>query len=234
MSLVPLFNGRKNHSRHVQNSPPTTTITPQFQKNHNRSDSYDPTTTIMHQYKPNRGNEKDLYNYPPPTRNQDLHNLFNQLATTKFTHQFQTSRGQKDPYDPSHKFYLETPRSLIAPSLSFPHVTPFLAQFECNVTPEAYVFRANNLHGYKKEEVKVQVEDDRVLKISGEKKIVEKEYDNWHHFQKKVGKFSTVFNLPEDAGVDKVISTMEKEVLIVTIPKKGAVKKSHVRTVRIF
>ncbi|KAK4724747.1 hypothetical protein R3W88_027526 [Solanum pinnatisectum] len=233
MSLIPLFNGRKNHPRRVQNSPPTTIITPQSQKNHDRSDSYDPTTTIMHQFKTNRSDEQDLYNYPPPTTNQDLHNLFNQLSTTRINRQSQTSQGQKDPYDPSHKFYLETPRSLIAPSLSFPHVTPFLAQFEYNVTPEAYVFRAN-LHGYKKEEVKVQVEDGRVLKISGEKKIVEKEYDNWHRFQKKIvekaydnwhrfqktnGKFSTVFNLPEDARVDKVISTMENEVLIVTIPK---------------
>ncbi|KAK4724745.1 hypothetical protein R3W88_027524 [Solanum pinnatisectum] len=218
MSLIPLFNGRKNHPRRVQNSPPTTIITPQSQKNHDRSDSYDPTTTIMHQFKTNRSDEQDLYNYPPPTTNQDLHNLFNQLSTTRINRQSQTSQGQKDPYDPSHKFYLETPRSLIAPSLSFPHVTPFLAQFEYNVTPEAYVFRAN-LHGYKKEEVKVQ------------KKIVEKAYDNWHRFQKTNGKFSTVFNLPEDARVDKVISTMENEVLIVTIPKKGVVKKSHVRTV---
>lgn len=55
--------------------------------------------------------------------------------------------------------------------ISFPHVPPFLAQFQYSVTPEAYVFRAN-LHGYKKEEVKVQVEDDRVLNISGEKKTV--------------------------------------------------------------
>ncbi|KAH0720644.1 hypothetical protein KY285_005511 [Solanum tuberosum] len=234
MSLIPLFNGRKSHPRRVQNSPPATIITPQSQKNHDRSDSYDPTTTIMHrQFKTNRSDEQDLYNYPPTTTNQDLHNLFNQLSTTRITRQSQTIRGQKDSYDPSHKFYLETPRSLIAPSLSFPHVTPYLAQFEYNVTPEAYVFRAN-LHGYKKEEVKVQVEDDRVLKISGEKKIVEKEYDNWHHFQKRNGKFSTVYNLPEDARVDKVISTMDNEVLIVTIPKKGAVKKSHVRTVRIF
>ncbi|XP_055807701.1 18.1 kDa class I heat shock protein-like [Solanum dulcamara] len=230
MSLMPLFNGRKNHARRVQNSPPATTNTPRSQKNQDHSDFYDPTTTKMNQFKTNRG-EQDLYNYPPPTTNQGRQNPINQLATTRITHQSKTSRGH--PYNPSHQFYLETPRSLIAPALSFPHELSIPALIDYKVTPEAHIFRAN-LHGYKKEEVKVQVEDDRVLKISGEKKIIQKEYDNWHHFQKKLGKFSTVFNLSEDARVDKVKSSMENGVLIVTIPKKEAPKKSYVRTVRIF
>ncbi|KAJ8570870.1 hypothetical protein K7X08_037842 [Anisodus acutangulus] len=190
MSLMPLFNGRKNHARRVQNPSPAATITHQSQTNQD----------------------------PPPTKN--------------ITHKSQTSRGLQDPYNPSHEFYLETRRSLIAPALSFPHEPPSLAQVEFETTPEAHVFRAN-LHGYKKEEVKVQVEDDRVLKITGEKKIVQKGYDNWHHFHRRIGKFSTAFNLPDDARVDKVKSSMENGVLIVTVPKKGA-NKSNVRTVRIF
>ncbi|KAK4377507.1 hypothetical protein RND71_003803 [Anisodus tanguticus] len=190
MSLMPLFNGRKNHARRVQNPSPAATITHQSQTNQD----------------------------PPPTKN--------------ITHKSQTSRGLQDPYNPSHEFYLETRRSLIAPALSFPHEPPSLAQVEFKTTPEAHVFRAN-LHGYKKEEVKVRVEDDRVLKITGEKKIVQKGYDNWHHFHRRIGKFSTAFNLPDDARVDKVKSSMENGVLIVTVPKKGA-NKSNVRTVRIF
>lgn len=221
MSLMPLFNGRKNHARRVQNSPPEKITVHQSQRNQDRPDYY-----------ANQG-EQDLYNYPTSKTYHGRQNLSNPLATTRITHQFQTSLGQKDPYNPSHEFYLETPRSLIAPALSFPHEPPFLAQVDYIATPEAHVFRAN-LHGYKKDEVKVQVEDDRVLKISGEKKLIQKEYDNWHHFQRKIGKFSTVFNLPEDARVDKVKSTMENGVLIVTVPKKEAPKKSHVRTIRIF
>ncbi|KAM3287783.1 18.1 kDa class I heat shock protein [Capsicum chacoense] len=228
MSLMPLFNGRKNYARRVQNPSPATTVTHQSQANQDRSNNfYD------------RGEQNVYY---PSTKifahhqsqaNQDQHNLYDP-PTTRITHQSQTSRGQQDPnnYHPSHEFYLETPRSLIAPALSFPQEPPFLAQIDYKATPEAHVFRAN-LHGYKKEEVKVQVEDDRVLKISGEKKIVQKEYDNWHHFQRKIGKFSTAFNLPEDARVDKVKSSMENGVLIVTVPKKG-VKKSHVRIVQIL
>ncbi|XP_055807911.1 18.1 kDa class I heat shock protein-like [Solanum dulcamara] len=146
--------------------------------------------------------------------------------TTKITHQSQPNRGRQDPYDPSREFYLQTPRSLIAPALSFSREPKSIAQIEYEATPEAHIFRAN-LHGYKKEEVKVQVEDNKVLKISGEKKIVQKEYDNWHHFQRKNGNYLTAFNLPEDARVDKVKSSMENGVLIVTIPKKGAPKKSR-------
>ncbi|CAN4126192.1 unnamed protein product [Withania somnifera] len=237
---MPLFNGRKNHARRVQNPSPATAITHQSQINPDKSDFYDPTTK-MHQLKTNRG-EHDLNNYTPPTifthhqsqTNRDRHNPYDPLATTRITDQSQISRGRQEyPYNPSPEFYLETPRSLIAPALSFPHEPPFLAQIEYKATPEAHIFRTN-LHGYKKDEVKVQVEDERVLKISGEKKIIQKEYDNWHHFQRKIGKFSTAFNLPEDARVDKVKSSMENEVLIVTVPKKGAPKQSHVRIVQIF
>ncbi|KAK4377511.1 hypothetical protein RND71_003807 [Anisodus tanguticus] len=193
MSLIALFNGRKNH---VQNPhyppppppPPATTITHQFQTN---QDQQDPDV----------------------------------LPTTKNTHQSQTNQGQQGPYDPSSEFYLQNPRSLIAPALSFAPEQPSLAQIEYKTTPEAHIFRAN-LHGYKKEEVKVQVENDRVLKITGEKKIVKKEYDNWHNFQRRNGNYFTAFNLPEDARVNKVKSSMENGVLIITVPKKG-VKKSR-------
>ncbi|XP_060174487.1 18.1 kDa class I heat shock protein-like [Lycium barbarum] len=222
MSLMPLFNGRKSYARR-QNPPhqPTTTITHQSQKNQAGQGRYDSPTKVTHQFQTNRG-EHDLY-YPPTTifngqsqTNQDRQNLYD--PTIKITHQSQPSRGQQDPYYPSHEFYLENPRSLIAPALSFPHEPPSLAPIEYKATPEAHVFKVN-LHGYKKEEVKVEVEDESVLKITGEKKIVQKGYDNWHHFQRRIGKFSTTFNLPVDARADKVKSTMENGVLIITVPK---------------
>ncbi|XP_059298259.1 18.1 kDa class I heat shock protein-like [Lycium ferocissimum] len=167
-----------------------------------------PATTITHQFQTNQ-DRQDPYVLP----------------TTKITRQSQTNRGRQDPYDPSREFYLQNPRSLIAPALSFAQEPQSQAQIEYKETPEAHVFRAN-LHGYKKEEVKVQVENDRVLKITGEKKLVQKQYDNWHHFQRRNGNYSTAFNLPEDARADKVKSSMENGLLVITVPKKGA-KKSR-------
>nr|XP_009625910.1 18.1 kDa class I heat shock protein-like [Nicotiana tomentosiformis] len=174
-----------------------------------------PPTTITHQSQTSQGLDRQIPYFSPTT------------AIT--THQPETSRGRQDP---SLEFYLQNPRSLIAPALSFHNEPTSIAQIEYKGTPEAHIFSAN-LHGYKKEEVKVQVEDERVLKITGEKKLIEKGYDNWHHFERKIGKFLTAFDLPQDARADKVNSTMENGVLIITVPKKG-VKKSHVRTVRII
>lgn len=156
--------------------------------------------------------------------NQDQLDLH--ILPPKIMHQSQTNQGQYNVPDPSREFYLQTPRSLIAPALSFAHEPPSMAQIEYKATPEAHIFRAN-LHGYKKEEVKVQVEDNKVLKISGEKKIVQNKYDNWHHFQRRNGNYFTAFNLPEDARIDKVKSSMNNGVLTVTVPKKGAPKKSR-------
>ncbi|KAK4724757.1 hypothetical protein R3W88_027536 [Solanum pinnatisectum] len=155
-----------------------------------------PSTIITHQFQTNEENHR-----------QDPH----VSPVTKITHQSQTNRGSQN--GPSREFYLQTPRSLIAPSLSFPREPQSIAQIEYKATQEAHIFKAN-LHEYKKEEVKVQ------------KKIVQKEYDNWHHFQRRNGNYFTAFSLPEDAKVDKVKSSMENGVLVVTVPKKGA-KKSR-------
>lgn len=63
-----------------------------------------------------------------------------------------------DVWDSFHEFYLENPRFLIAPAPSFHHAPATLAQIEYKETPETHIFRCN-LHGYKKEDVKVQVMD---------------------------------------------------------------------------
>ncbi|KAG2673311.1 hypothetical protein I3843_13G071700 [Carya illinoinensis] len=99
-------------------------------------------------------------------------------------------------------------------------------------TPEAHVFKAD-LPGLKKEEVKVEVEDDRVLQISG-KRNVEKEdkNDTWHRVELSSGKFLRRFRLPENAKMDQVKAAMENGVLTVTVPK-AEVKKPDVKAIEI-
>uniref|UniRef100_A0A6N2L2J3 SHSP domain-containing protein n=1 Tax=Salix viminalis TaxID=40686 RepID=A0A6N2L2J3_SALVM len=56
-------------------------------------------------------------------------------------------------------------------------------------TPEAHVFKAD-LPGIKKEEVKVEIEDDRVLQIRGERSVEkEDKNDTWHRVERSSGKF---------------------------------------------
>jgi HSP20 family protein len=94
------------------------------------------------------------------------------------------------------------------------------------------VFKAD-LPGLKKEEVKVEIEDDRVLQISGEKSVEkEDKNDQWHRVERSSGKFLRRFRLPENAKMDQVKANMENGVLTVTVPKEE-VKKPEVKTIDI-
>ncbi|XVF05413.1 hypothetical protein REPUB_Repub05bG0169700 [Reevesia pubescens] len=99
-------------------------------------------------------------------------------------------------------------------------------------TPDAHVFKAD-VPGLKKEEVKVEVEDDRVLQISGERNVEkEDKNDTWHRVERSSGKFMRSFRLPENAKMDQIKASMENGVLTVTVPKLE-VKKSDVKAIEI-
>jgi len=106
------------------------------------------------------------------------------------------------------------------------------ARIDWKETPEAHIFKAD-LPGVKKEEVKVEIEEDRVLKISGERKIEkEDKNDTWHRVERSQGSFLRRFRLPENAKVDEVKAGMENGVLTVSVPKVE-VKKPDVKHVQI-
>ncbi|KAJ0020315.1 hypothetical protein Pint_32698 [Pistacia integerrima] len=99
-------------------------------------------------------------------------------------------------------------------------------------TPEAHEFKAD-LPGLKKEEVKVGIEDDRVLQISGERNIEKEDKNNtWHRVERSSGKFSRRFRLPENVKMDQIKASMENGVLTVTVPKPD-VKKPDIKAVEI-
>ncbi|KAL6204514.1 PREDICTED: 18.5 kDa class I heat shock protein [Fragaria vesca subsp. vesca] len=134
-----------------------------------------------------------------------------------------------DLCDPFKDFQFPTP------SFSeFPHENSAFVntRIDWKETPEAHVFKAD-IPGLKKEEVKVEVEDDRVLQISGERKIEkEDKNDTWHRVERSSGKFSRRFRLPENAKIDEIKAAMENGVLSVTIPKVE-VKKPDVKAIEI-
>lgn len=95
-------------------------------------------------------------------------------------------------------------------------------------TLEAYVFKAD-VPGLKKEEVKVEVQDDRFLQISVERNREHgKEGGAWHRIERS--KLLERFMLPENAKVDQVKTVMDNGVLTVTVPREVQV---HVRSIPI-
>ncbi|XP_039050046.1 18.1 kDa class I heat shock protein-like [Hibiscus syriacus] len=133
-----------------------------------------------------------------------------------------------DVWDPFKDFPF--PSSLATRS---PETSAFVnTRIDWKETPEAHVFKAD-LHGLKKEEVKVEVEDDRVLQISDERKIEkEDKNDTWRRVELSSGNFSRRFRLPENMKMDQVKAFMENGVLTVTVPKVE-VKKPDVKTIDI-
>lgn len=103
---------------------------------------------------------------------------------------------------------------------SVPETSSFAnTRIDWKETPEAHVFKAD-LPGLKKEEVKVDVEDGRVLQISGERsKEQEEKNEKWHRVERSSGKFLRRFRLPQNAKMDEVKASMENGVLTVTVPK---------------
>ncbi|KAJ9189145.1 hypothetical protein P3X46_000475 [Hevea brasiliensis] len=99
-------------------------------------------------------------------------------------------------------------------------------------TPEAHIFKAD-VPGLKKEEVKVEVEDGRILQISGERnKEKEEKNDKWHRLERSSGKFLRRFRLPENAKMDNVKASLENGVLTVKVPKEE-IKNPEVKSIEI-
>ncbi|XP_058099490.1 17.8 kDa class I heat shock protein-like [Magnolia sinica] len=137
-----------------------------------------------------------------------------------------------DVWDPFQGFPFDS--SLFPSRSDFARETSQFAntQIDWKETPEAHVFKAD-LPGIKKEEVKVEVEEGRVLQICGERsKEKEEKNDTWHRVERSSGKFLRRFRLPENAKVEEVKAAMENGVLTVTVPKVE-VKKPDVKAIEI-
>ncbi|XP_044504817.1 18.5 kDa class I heat shock protein-like [Mangifera indica] len=131
-----------------------------------------------------------------------------------------------DVWDPCKDFSLISTR--------FPRETSAFVntRIDWMETPEAHVFKAD-LPGLKKEEVKVEIEDNSVLQISGERNVEkEDKNDTWHRVERSSGKFSRRFKLPENVKLERIKASMEDGVLTVTVPKVE-VKKPEAKAIEI-
>eukprot|EP00246_Nothoceros_aenigmaticus_P006701 TRINITY_DN19784_c0_g1_i1.p1 TRINITY_DN19784_c0_g1~~TRINITY_DN19784_c0_g1_i1.p1 ORF type:complete len:159 (+),score=33.98 TRINITY_DN19784_c0_g1_i1:63-539(+) len=139
---------------------------------------------------------------------------------------FSSSRSGVDLWDPlsfdrfwdPFESFTSAERS---PARSFAREASAIARTKVDwlETPDSHVFKVE-LPGLKKEEVKVDIEDGNVLKISGERSKEEvKETDKWHRVERSHGQFLRTFRLPKNVHVDQISAGVENGVLTITVPK---------------
>lgn len=87
------------------------------------------------------------------------------------------------------------------------------------------------LPGMKKDDINIDVHDDR-LTVSGERKMHnEKNERNYHSIESYYGTFSRSFYLPDTANVEKVDASYKDGILKIVLPKDA--KKEAKKTIMI-
>ncbi len=109
---------------------------------------------------------------------------------------------------------------------------------ESNFTPQVDISESEKefeiqfaLPGMKKEDIKIDLNDDR-LTVSGERKLKnEKNEKNYHSVESYYGAFNRSFYLPDNVNVEKVDASYRDGVLNIVLPKDE--KKVSKKTILI-
>ncbi|XP_024040902.1 22.7 kDa class IV heat shock protein [Citrus clementina] len=119
------------------------------------------------------------------------------------------------------------------------HQTLALARVDWMETPTAHVIMLD-IPGMKKDNVKIEVEESRVLRVSGERKSNDYykegegvEREKWHRAERTFGKFWRQFRMHMSADLGHIKAHMVNGILRVTVPKLAEEKKRQPKVINI-
>lgn len=98
--------------------------------------------------------------------------------------------------------------------------------------PNSYVFIID-MPGLNNKDIKVQVEDENILTISGERKREEEQDVKYIRMERRVGKFMRKFTLPDDSNMEAISATCHDGVLSVTVPKLPPPEPKKPKTIEV-
>ncbi|KAH7832952.1 hypothetical protein Vadar_001718 [Vaccinium darrowii] len=138
--------------------------------------------------------------------------------------------------DPNNAAAAADDKSSNVPSRTYVRDAKAMAATPADVKeyPNSYVFIVD-MPGLKSGDIKVLVEDDNVLLISGERKREEEEKEGakYVRMERRVGKFMRKFVLPENADTEKVSAVCQDGVLTVTVPKLPPPEPKKPKTIEV-
>ncbi|XP_057960116.1 17.3 kDa class II heat shock protein-like [Malania oleifera] len=130
----------------------------------------------------------------------------------------------------------EADKSFNSPSRKYVRDAKAMAATPADVKeyPNSYVFVVD-MPGLKSGDIKVQVEDDNVLVVSGERKRDAEENDGakYVRMERRVGKFMRKFSLQENANTDKISAACQDGVLTVTVEKLPPPEPKKPKTIEV-